>query len=133
MGYELHIMRRFDFEDAEEESSITLSEWLNYVRSDSELELTDGYVVKIPGLTEHFQNKPGFCEWKGHSALDAAYKPWFDFGHGMISTKNPDEETIRKMIKMADAFNAKVLGDDGEIYTVLDYPEPRRKPWWKFW
>jgi hypothetical protein len=31
MGYEVHIIRRDDYENDEEESSITIEEWLKYV------------------------------------------------------------------------------------------------------
>ena len=49
MGYELHIVRRNDWDDYEENSNISLDEWLAYVQLDNELELTNGYQIKIPG------------------------------------------------------------------------------------
>ena len=62
------------------------------------------------------------------------------------STKNPDAPTIRKMLQIASALNAKVQGDDGEFYTeeYLAELESEEKPksvnrqyekkaWWKFW
>ena len=49
MGYELHIVRRLDWEDDEEYSNISLEEWLSYVQSDEELELTNGYKINVPG------------------------------------------------------------------------------------
>ncbi len=61
MGYDLHIVRRNNRDDFEEESNTTLEEWLTYVKSDNELELTDGYLIKIPGMENSFQNVPGFC------------------------------------------------------------------------
>ena len=149
MGYELHIVRRNDYDDYEEESNITLEEWLKYVESDSELELTNGYQIKIPGVQHTFQNVPGFCNWIGHTMKRGDEQPWFDYGFGSITTKYPDDETIGKMIKIANKLNGRIEGDDGEIYdesyllnedglkrvelsTVLKQPM-NKKPWWKLW
>jgi len=41
--------------------------------------------------------------------------PWFDYSYGCITTKNPDEDVIRKMLSIAGALSARVQGDDGEI------------------
>ena len=63
----------------------------------------------------------------------------------MISSKYPDDETIKKMIGIADKFNGKVQGDDGEFYdenyllnktsqsTTDTINQTDKKPWWKFW
>jgi|SRR5579871_805033 len=145
MGYDLHIVRRKDWDDYEEGSDISLEEWLAYVQTDNELELTNGYQIKIPGVENSFQSVPGFCNWTGHSTKITNDKPWFDYGYGMISAKYPDDETIKKMISIADKFNGKVQGDDGEFYdesyfinkttTLTNDTTNRtaRKPWWKFW
>ena len=55
MGYELHILRRNDWDNYEEESNISLEEWLAYVQSDSELELANGYQIRIPGFRTYFR------------------------------------------------------------------------------
>lgn len=144
MGYEPHIVRKHDWEAYEEESNITLAEWLDYVKTDEELELTEGYWVKVPGENTT-QPKPGFCEWSAHSGEKRpGYRPWLDYGYGSISAKYPDYETIRKMIDIAQALNAKVVGDDGEFYdeaavVAMEAADATRKapviekPWWKFW
>jgi hypothetical protein len=59
MGYDLHIVRRLDWEDDDEAGNISLEEWLSYVQSDNELELTNGYLIKIPGVVGGVQNVPG--------------------------------------------------------------------------
>ena len=44
---------------------------------------------------------------------------------GDIFTKNPDPSTIEKMISIAKKLNARVQGDDGEIYisgTDVKFP-----------
>lgn len=145
MGYNLHIVRFNNWDDCEEESSISLEEWLTYVQSDNELELTNGYQMKIPGIVNFFQNAPGFCNWTGHSTKVTDDKPCFDYEYGMISTKYPDDETIKKMITIANKFNGKVQGDDGEFYDENYFlnktnefassatKQVHRKPWWKLW
>jgi len=37
-------------------------------------------------------------------------------GRGNIYTKNPGPETVEKAVVIARHFNAKVRGDDGEVY-----------------
>lgn len=146
MGYELHIVRRRDWDNFEEDSEISLEEWLAYVAVDKELELTNGYLIKIPGVENSFQHVPGFCNWRKHPTKTGEDQPWFDYGFGMISAKYPDDETIKKMITIAAALNGKVQGDDGEFYDGSYFlsktdsmPQPieptsaSKKPWWKFW
>src|SRR5689334_19854392 len=110
MGYELHIFRRVDWDNDEEESNISLQEWLQYVESDKELELTNGY----QDIFKKWQDRPGFCKWIKHSETDKDDAPWFNYCRGHITAKYPDDYTIMKMIQIAVALNAKVQGDDGE-------------------
>ena len=147
MGYNLHITRKENWCDEEDSSvDISLEEWLTYIHNPkSELELSDTYWVKMPGSETESQVAPGFCEWISHP-LDE--RPWFRYSHGDIDTKNPDKPTIEKMLLMAKDLNAKLQGDDGEVYELSnykqlyfgEYSEPVEiaeskpgKPWWKFW
>lgn len=115
MGYELHITRRNDWADTEA-PDISLDEWLSYIKTDAELELTNGYEIKI-GSESQFQNNPGYCQWNAHpTKRDHSSRPWFSYFRGSIDTKNPDVATIRKMMQMSLSLNAKVQGDDGEFY-----------------
>jgi hypothetical protein len=100
MGYELHIVRQNDYEDGEEESNISLDEWLAYVATDKELELTNGYEMNIPGIETTWQDRPGFCDWLGHPRSNAGTIPWFDFGSGCIITKYPDSDTIKTTLSI---------------------------------
>jgi hypothetical protein len=52
------------------------------------------------------------AEWEGHPKGE---ERCFWFGHGSISTKNPDVATLDKMLQIADTLNACVRGDDGEL------------------
>jgi len=161
MGYELYITRRELWSNDElQERDISLDEWLKYIDNDPDLELSDAYRIKVPGSENESQVAPGFCEWLAHPKNK---RPWFDYSYGSISTKNPDEETIKKMLSISKTLNAKVQGDDGEIYELtpdnkisyrhlfdednkIFYTNPidaddkdinssteNKKPWWKFW
>ena len=147
MGYELHIVRQNNWDDEEEESNISLEEWLQYIATDKELELTNGY----EDILKNWQDSLGFCEWTEHPQSDVGTVPWFSFDYGSITGKYPDDYTIMKMIQIAAALNAKVQGDDGEYYdnsyfdkkeaeidVELNHLKKRKdvaakKPWWKFW
>ncbi len=144
MGYEVHIVRRSDWNNLEETSNISIGEWLECVANDREMELTNGYESKIPGATTTFHEIPGFSIWIAHPDLNDGNKPWFNYGLGSISTKYPDELTIKKMIQMAEVLNARVQGDHEEFYDATYFEQllqtnkneiayPFNKPWWKFW
>jgi hypothetical protein len=60
------------------------------------------------------QNGPYFAQWNGPSTHNG---PWLDWQDGQIYAKNPDSTLIEKMIAIARQFDAKVQGDDGEIYS----------------
>lgn len=124
MGYDFHITRAEHWAD-EDQTLISSEEWLAVVRSDPELRLDP-------------QNGPNFAIWIDF--LTGSEKGWFDWRDGAIFTKNPDAPLLAKMLSLAARLNAKVQGDEGEVYTsVEDYPPykatPRQtqRPWWRFW
>ena len=146
MGYELHIIRRTNWDDEEAESNIALEEWLQYVATDAELNLTNGYESKFPGEEISWTDRPGFCLWTAHPDGGPYDAYWLDYRFGMISCKNPDDFTVMKMIEIATALDAKVQGDHGEYYDISYFDNkslptealnqkslPVNKPWWKFW
>ena len=137
MGYELHIIRQNDWYRYDEVSNITIEEWINYVSSDSELELKNGYMDMIHNT---WIKSLGYCEWTTYFDENNNTNPWFLFSSGRISTKYPDDNTIIKMIRIAEVLNARVQGDDGEFYdnsylekTLFKNIQKENKPWWKFW
>jgi hypothetical protein len=146
MGYELHIARKSDW-DTDEDSNISLDEWLSYVHKDEELKLTNGFQMNIPNVDTSWKERPGFCEWTAHPKANDGILPWFDYWRGSISTKYPDDFTIRKMLEIAQSLNARVQGDDDEFYDQRyflergGHEEPtntidlknEKKPWWKIW
>lgn len=101
MSYELNIVRRFDWSNNEEKSNIALEEWLKYAEQDPEL-------TKSDELNEY--------EWTAYPYKEANGTPWFKYNDGYVRSKNPDLLVIKKMLVMATAMNAKVQGEEGELY-----------------
>ncbi|HSY61400.1 MAG TPA: hypothetical protein VK796_05960, partial [Cytophaga sp.] len=127
MGYELHIVRKKDWEDVEAESSITLEEWLEYVKTDEELILNSLLDSSVRAIQD---GSPGFVIWQGYTGKTYEMV-WFDYFRGMISTKYPDDITIAKMIQIATAMNARVQGDDWEFYDETYFAKKlKSKKWW---
>ena len=101
MGYDLHITRAKHW--AENESrEITRDEWFALVAGD-------------PDLTLDPVNGDDFALWSGRCRYP---EPWFNWWRGNISSKNPDQLIIAKMIQIAAKLGARVQGDDGEFYDA---------------
>jgi len=72
-------------------------------------------------------------------------RAWLDYDNGNITVKNSDDEIISKMLDIADKLNAKVQGEEGEVYersadgqiiskhAANNHTAKEIKPWWKFW
>ncbi|MGA9399213.1 MAG: hypothetical protein WBV22_13265 [Anaerolineaceae bacterium] len=98
MGYDLHIIRRAHWSDTGDD--ISAEEWLALVAADPELHL-------------EVSNGPYFASWHRPS-LDGNH--WLEWSNGQISTKNPANVLIDKMVDISQKLGARVQGDDGEIY-----------------
>ena len=106
MGYDLHITRK-KLWSAEEGPVITAEEWLAYVAGDPQLRLD-----------------PNMKTYAVRLAVPSKYPdPWLEWFEGDISTKNPDEPILAKMLEIAIALKAKVQGDDGEIYRSANFED----------
>ena len=145
MGYDVHITRRQDWWEEGEE--ISIEEWAAYIESDPDMRMENSAEKKTPdGSTIRIESK-GLSIWTSYSGHgENGNMAWFDFRDGRITVKNPDKEILGKMYSIASAFEAKVQGDEGEVYDANGNPqEPThnirsfesvgksKKPWWKFW
>ena len=138
MGYDLHITRADEwFEN--EGLEIDAAEWLAYVESDPEMRL-DGYAEASVGEGKVLRyESEGLAVWTTYSGHERdGNMAWFDLRSGNVVVKNPDEEIIAKMCDIAEGLNARVQGDDGELYPLEESPSPSRpdsisepRPWWK--
>lgn len=113
MGYDLHIVRTLDWQEAKE-SPITKEEVIHLVESDPDLEwsASDYVEMKVEDgeLLRYSTKGKVFIKWRGISGF------WWH--QGEVNCKNPDEGQITKMIHMAQTLNAQVIGDEGERYTL---------------
>jgi hypothetical protein len=125
VGYDLHITRAANWAE-NEGAEITADEWLAVVRNDPELSL-------VP------ENGLYFAQWTGASKHP---EPWLDWFNGNVYTKAPDSATLRKMVQIAQRLEARVQGDEGELYSgdePLDgytddadaRPDEGRPAWWR--
>jgi len=110
MGYDVHITRKANwFEDGPD---ISASEWQAYIADDPEMTITGAAEAALPGGDVLRYQNSLLAEWRKPTGQTA----WFDFRKGRVVVKNPDEETVEKMKRVARALRARVQGDDGEFY-----------------
>lgn len=116
MGYDVHITRAKHWTESESEP-ILLSDWIRYVTADPDMRLDGVAVAKTPdGDVLSYKNE-GLSVWTGWSRhLRDGNMAWFDFRNGEVVVKNPDDEILEKMRRIAAALGARVIGDEGEIY-----------------
>jgi hypothetical protein len=142
VGYDLHITRKQNWFDAS--PVIDLSEWLEYVAGDPELQ-HDAFAEAVSADSSVLRvASPGICVWKIDSAA-----VWFMWSTGDIVVKDASLEVRQKMWRIARSLQAKVQGDEGEYYgedgqvvemttdgtpsSVDPQASDSRQPWWKFW
>jgi hypothetical protein len=98
MGYVIHLTRKESWSD-EEGQEISLQQWIEYVATDPEIAPDpenpdpENFLVTLEGK-----------DWP----------LWWD--RGEVNTKSPDNWVITKLVQVAKALDARVLGDDDEIY-----------------
>jgi hypothetical protein len=94
-----------------------LDEWLRYVASDSEMRLDNFAAAEVGGGEVLRNENNGLAVWTAYSGHDVkGNMAWFDYRRGKVVVKNPDDEILAKMRRIASALGAKVMGDEGELY-----------------
>jgi hypothetical protein len=127
MGYDVRITRKTDSSDKEGEE-ISLQEWLDVVEADKEFRREGFAETPTPGGSVRIQGD-GLAVW---TARSGKHQVWFDYWRGRVVVKNPDEETIGKMCRVAEALGAYVQGEEGELYNVTtDSAGSKQGKWWK--
>ena len=129
MSYHLHITRKATgWNDAEDPAAISRAEWLDYVASDPEMGLNDHSVDPQHGQPDvegkaYDNYVEGLAAWLGHSGagLKGEYV-WFSHEQDRITVENPDEETLGKLLAVAQTLQARVQGDDGAYFDQPDQP-----------
>jgi hypothetical protein len=108
MGYDLHVVRTADWVDAAT-APVTRADIDAVVAADPELDWspTDGATMQAEdgSLTFH-----PMITWNGESCY------WWD--KDKIMYKYHKEEHVRKLVELARALSAYVIGDEGERYDL---------------
>ncbi|HEV7281721.1 MAG TPA: hypothetical protein VGN57_16080 [Pirellulaceae bacterium] len=136
MGYDVHIARTEDWTESESRP-IPLDEWFAYISADPEMRHDGQAVVSLRDGYEMRYESQGLAVWTAYSQPRAADDlVWFAYGDGCIVVKNPDHEILGKMLRIAAALNAFVVGDDGELYderSLARLQEASKAPaaWWR--
>ena len=114
MAYDIHITRRNNWFD-KEGPVISEEEWKKVVEEDSELKLTDYAESSL-------KNKPfEIVRLKKHLMgllSDPITKKDFYFVYSpeKITVSDAEENVVEKMKQVAQKLDAKVQGDEGELY-----------------
>jgi hypothetical protein len=125
MSYDVHITSAEEWSE-NETAPITLEEWVACAKSDPELrvDVIDGRTESpLPdGRVVSFKVK-GLVAWLGQADPHTRkVLAWFAWYSGNIDTRAPDRATLRKMYEIAEALQARVQGDEGEIYDAAGEP-----------
>jgi hypothetical protein len=96
MGYDFHVTRKDNWSD-DIGPSISLDEW---ARGDVDISPDP--------------DNPGSEHWIVQGP-DGQWPLWWTV-NGELLTKNPEPSAIEKLIAIARALGARVLGDEGEVY-----------------
>ncbi|MGF6508808.1 hypothetical protein [Paraburkholderia tuberum] len=116
MGYDVHITRKENWFD-ESGLKIGIDEWKALVQSDPDMRL-DGYASAIVGDANVLRiDSEGLAVWTAHAGTAVSGNmAWFDFRQGNVVVKNPDVAILGKMWQLARKLEAKVQGDECEVY-----------------
>lgn len=102
-GYDVHVTKKEHWTD-ENDICINKADWKKYLETNSSIQvdhdsIEDSYLVYIN---------------------NDEYAMWIDYKGCDLMTKNPNTEFINKLIEISKALDAKVQGDDGEVYITPD-------------
>lgn len=107
MAYDLHVVRTNDWLDADDRP-ITRDDMDALIAADPELAWSDDYVdMREDGVVTRFH----LIAWNG--------EPLFWWYRNEIRFNSPDEGAQIKLLRMAAALGAFVVGDDGEHYRLV--------------
>jgi hypothetical protein len=106
MSYEIHIVRGLQPDNSEQQ--ISAAEWIAYIESDS-------------GLQRVSNQNTNFVQAKLISAsADESDGQVLTWSGGGISARYPKKSLLAKMSHIAKHFEANVISDDGETWTITE-------------
>lgn len=108
MGYDIYITRRVHWSD-NGEPQITPDEWLAVIESDPQL-------IKLVGRNE----EEPVAQMLSPDGMAARFFRYLD---GHVFVKKPTKEVLLQMIALAKILNARVIGEQDEIYLDDGTPD----------
>jgi hypothetical protein len=108
MGYEVHIVRTEDWLNASE-NPITKEDTNQLINTDKELSWSK---------EDYFDMKDESGQVTRYYAINWNDTPCFFWYKSQIRCNNPNKEQVIKMVVMSKALGARVIGDDGETYSI---------------
>ncbi len=105
MSYSVTIVRQ---SNEGQETPITLDEWNSYIEADPELKRPD------PNHP-NYQDDLVLLPTEGVKSDDWQ---WFWWVTGSVSSDYPQQPMLKKMAQVARHFDAVVMSDDGDIWTI---------------
>jgi hypothetical protein len=124
MGYAVHITRKqHSWANKEDNATISLDEWKEYVASDPELQLAEDVPLPLssaadPDEAEADEQRSSLWLPYSKNGRSGNYA-WFLHAGDRVTIQNPDEEILGKMLDIAHALRARVQGDDNEYYDEV--------------
>ena len=116
MGYELHVQRVAE--------DISEDEWLRFVTDAEDFEFHDEVSATSPSGERVAIGGSLGC-WTGHSTVQSVPLLW---SHGAVHIAFGDDHAVVAALRVAEALDASVVGDEGESYSEpLD-----NEPAWEF-
>lgn len=111
MGYEVYITKKKNWYD-EDGDEISPEDWQNAVEHDPQMEIVGETIAPVgkDGVKISYKS-PLLAEWKNP---DSGETVWFDYSHGNIVVKSPDEATKKKIKSIASIIGAKAQGEEGK-------------------
>ena len=101
MGYEVHITRTRDW-SISDSMPITFEEWAGFVADEDDIR-PDPKNQNTDFLVKRVGREDWPLRWEKN---------------GTVTTKNPDAESVVRMIKAAEKLGAMVVGDENERYYL---------------
>lgn len=113
MAYDVHITRTKVWFQSKT-NPIPMSDWSNYVQNDPSLHFVNVIISGTKPVVSYINE--GLAVWIKDLIEDEKNFVYFDYVHGRVVAKNPDEATVDKLRKIAENLDAFVIGDEGEEY-----------------
>lgn len=142
MGYDLYITRKQDWSDTDGHD-ITLDDWMGVIAVDRSLQVDPQRAAAVDPRVASGAKEPSHAVWldwpERRAGTDEA---WIWLERGNLVATDPDQRVRQKMFLIAVQLDARLMGEDGEVYDSIGEPESRlsalgvlglKKRWWKFW